>query len=136
MDQLSSAMSVAVSGMRAQSTRMRVVSENIANSQSTALDPNSDPYRRKVVLFRNFLERETGSTLVHAARIVNDKSSFKLQYEPNHPAANDEGYVKYPNINSLIESMDLREAQLSYRANINVMRTARSMQSSTIDLLR
>ncbi len=136
MDQLASAMTVSASGMRAQSTRLRVVSENIANAQSTALDPNNDPYRRKVVVFRNMLDNETKADLVTVKKIIEDKSDFVLKYSPGHPAADEKGYVRYPNVNSLIESMDLREAQLSYRANINALRTARSMLDNTVDLLR
>ncbi|MEM7197401.1 MAG: flagellar basal body rod protein FlgC, partial [Pseudomonadota bacterium] len=111
MDDFQSALGVAASGMRAQSRRIRVISENIANAKSTARTPDGDPYRRKVVLFRNELDKTLGAEVVQVSRIKPDLGDFTVTYEPNHPAANADGYVKYPNVNSLVEFMDMRQAQ-------------------------
>jgi flagellar basal-body rod protein FlgC len=136
MDDLFSTMKVAGTGLQAQGRRMRVVSENIANAASTGNSPGADPYRRKLVSFRNFLDRKTGAELVKVAKIHKDLSDFKLQYEPNHPAANADGYVKYPNVSSIIEFSDMREAQLSYQANLNIISSTRQMVQRTIELLK
>lgn len=130
------AMMVAASGLRAQSGRMRVIAENIANADSTGTTPGADPYRRKVVSFSNELDRELGVKKVQVERPKLDQSPFALKYMPGHPAANEEGYVKTPNVNGLVEAMDMREAQRSYEANLNVIQATRRMVTSTIDLLR
>ena len=134
--ELTDSLLIAASGMRAQSERMRVVAENIANANSVALQPNGDPYRRKVISFTNEIDRALGVSLVKTDRITRDPSPFQLRHEPGHPAANADGYVKYPNVSSLIEMMDLREAQRSYRANLKVLETTRSLAGRTLDLLR
>lgn len=129
-------MMVAASGMRAQSERMKVIAENIANANSTASAPGQEPYRRQVATFGNELDRELGVKLVRAGRPAADPSDFRSQYNPGHPAADAQGYVKLPNVNSLVEMMDMREAQRSYEANINVIDATRQMMARTLDLLR
>jgi flagellar basal-body rod protein FlgC len=133
---LTTTLEIAASGMRAQGTRIRVVSENLANASSTAETPDGLPYRRQVVTFRNVFDRALGANTVDVAQIANDPSEFTRRYEPHHPSADEAGYVMYPNVNSLIEMMDLREAQRTYEANLGVLETSRSMLVSTIDVLR
>jgi flagellar basal-body rod protein FlgC len=123
-------------GMTAQSTRLRVIAENIANSATTGSSPGADPYRRKVVVFSNSLDQALGTTTVGVRQIEPDKSPFPLRYDPANPAADTNGYVKTPNVNSFVEIMDMKEAQRSYTANLNVMETTRGMLSRTVDLLR
>ncbi len=112
---------VAVSGLKAQSGRMRVISENIANADSAARQPGADPYRRKVATFQRRFDRDLEAEVVKVGRVGRDQSAFRSRYEPGHPAADREGFVKIPNVNSTIESMDLREAQRSYEANLNIV---------------
>jgi flagellar basal-body rod protein FlgC len=133
---LETSMRIAASGMKAQSARMRVTAENLANAQSTATAPGQDPYRRRTISFVNRLARERGAELVEVGRQGVDRSDFQLRYEPGHPAADERGYVKLPNVNPLIELMDMREAQRSYEANLNAQAQARSMLQKTLDLLR
>lgn len=127
---------IAAGGMRAQAGRMRVSAENIANANSTAATPGGDPYRRKIPTFRTTFDRELQATTVQLGPIRQDQSQFRTRYEPEHPAADPRGYVKVPNVNSLVESMDLREAQRSYEANLNVVTSTRRMIQRTIELLR
>jgi flagellar basal-body rod protein FlgC len=129
-------LAVAASGLKAQAGRMRVIAENIANANSTATTPGGDPYRRKIPTFRAELDREIGTRVVEMGRVRHDQSDFQLRFEPGHPAADPNGYVKYPNVNSLVESMDMREAQRSYEANLNVVGATRRMLQRTIELLR
>lgn len=136
MDSLKTAFFVAGSGMRAQGTRLRVISENVANKDSTANEAGGDPYRRKVVTFQNILNDELQANTVQVRRIGEDLSPFKLQYDPSHPAADEDGYVKRPNINGLVEMTDMREAQRSYEANLNVIQATKTMVTNTIDLLK
>jgi flagellar basal-body rod protein FlgC len=133
---LETSMRIAASGMKAQSARMRVTAENLANAQSTATVPGQDPYRRRTISFVNRLDRELGAELVEVGRRGLDRSDFPLRYEPGHPAADERGYVKLPNVNPLIELMDMREAQRSYEASLNAQAQARSMLQKTLDLLR
>lgn len=126
----------AASGLRAQTSRMRVIAENIANAGSTAATPDADPYRRRVPTFKTALDRETGIRSVQLDKIALDRSDFGLTYEPGHPAANEQGYVKKPNVNTLIETVDMREAQRSYEANLNVITATRQMLSRTLEILR
>jgi flagellar basal-body rod protein FlgC len=133
---LQKAMRVSASGMSAQSTRMRVIAENLANSDSLGETPGAEPYRRKTISFRNVLDRQLGAETVRPSRIGTDKTAFQRRYDPGHPAADQEGYVLAPNVNNLIEAMDMRQAQRSYDANINVIETSKSMITRTIDLLR
>lgn len=129
-------MMVAASGMKAQSGRMRIIAENIANADSTAKVPGGDPYRRKIATFEDKLNRELGVETVSLSRPVYDASDFQLKYMPGHPGADANGYVKTPNVNSLVETMDMREAQRSYEANLNLIQASRRMISQTIDILR
>ncbi|AAL54330.1 MULTISPECIES: flagellar basal body rod protein FlgC [Brucella] len=135
-DALQSTLKIAASGLSAQSTRLRIVSENIANAQSTARTADTDPYRRKTVSFRTELEQGTGAAEVRVAEVGKDTSPFIEQYDPSHPAADARGYVKYPNVNMVVEMADMREANRSYEANLQVVRQARELISMTIDLLR
>jgi flagellar basal-body rod protein FlgC len=133
---LGTAMRIATSGMKAQSARMRVTAENLANVESTAQVPGGDPYRRKTITFAGKRDRELGAELVDVKSYGVDRGDFELRYEPGHPAADAAGYVKYPNVNAFIELMDMREAQRSYEANLSALGVARSLQQKTIDLLR
>lgn len=133
---LSSAMSFAAAGMKVQATRLRVTAENLANAQSTARTPDAEPFRRKTVSFADQRDPVTGLDLVDIDRIGVDRSDFELRYEPGHPAADAQGYVKYPNVNPLIELTDMREAQRSYEANLNALQLAKQMIGRTLDLLR
>ena len=129
-------MAIAASGLRAQAGRMRVISENIANADSTPQSPGADPYRRKVPSFRSELDRTLDAQVVELGKTRRDTSEFRLKYEPGHPAADSNGNVKYPNVNPLVEMTDMREAQRSYEANINVITATRRMIQRTIDILR
>ncbi len=133
---LQNTMLIAASGMRAQTSRLKVLAENIANSNSLGTAPGEDPYRRQIPSFKTELDRETGARLVHMTKTVPDQSAFGLRHDPNHPAADENGYVKTPNVSSLIESVDMRQAQRSYEANLNVIEASRSMIMRTIDLLQ
>ena len=133
---LSQAMQIAAAGMKAQGVRMRLVAQNLANADSTALGPGGTPYRRQTITFHNALDRELGVELVEAGHAGVDRSPFPLRHDPGHPAADADGYVLMPNVNPLFEVMDLREAQRSFEANLNALSLARSMLQRTIDLLR
>lgn len=128
--------SIAASGLKAQSGRMRVIAENIANANSTAQTAGGDPYRRRIATFRSSFDRELEAQVVELGRVQTDRSDFVTRHEPGHPAADERGHVKYPNVNSLVESVDMREAQRSYEANINVINATRRMVMRTLDLLR
>lgn len=131
------ALKVSAQGMRTQGTRIRVISENIANANTTGLTPGADPYTRQTISFKNELDRELGVRLVEVNDIGTDtKTPFGLEFNPSHPAANEEGYVKTPNVKTMIEMMDVREAQRSYEANLGLIEQTRAMISRTIDLLR
>lgn len=132
---LTTSLTIAASGMRAQSTRMRVISENIANADSTATTPGGDPYRRRIPTMSSDFDRALDATMVEAHKPVPDESDFRRQYEPGNPAADKDGYVKLPNVNMLVEIMDMREAQKSYEADIDVMDASKTMLSRTVDLL-
>ena len=129
-------MAIAASGLRAQAGRMRIISENIANADSTPNAAGADPYRRKVPTFRSEVDRALGASLVEMGKVETDTSDFRVRYEPGHPAADKDGNVKYPNVNPLIEMTDMREAQRSYEANINVIGATRRMLQRTIDILK
>jgi flagellar basal-body rod protein FlgC len=133
---LSTAMEVAASGMRAQSSRMRTISENIANANSTAGTPGGDPYRRQIATMQSDFDRTLGATMVKPGTPVQDMSDFRTQYDPGNPGADNKGYVKLPNINPLVEIMDMREAQRSYEADLTVMEASKTMLSRTVDLLK
>jgi flagellar basal-body rod protein FlgC len=129
-------MTIAASGLRAQAGRMRVISENIANADSTPSAPGADPYRRKVLTFKSTFDRELDAQVVSLGSVQTDNSDFQLKYEPGHPAADSNGNVKYPNVNSLVEMTDMREAQRSYEANINIISATRNMIQRTIAILK
>jgi flagellar basal-body rod protein FlgC len=129
-----SAMAVAASALKAQQSRMRVIAENIANAQSTATTAGGTPYRRQIPVFE--ARNVDGATGVTLAEVRPDQSEFRKEYDPSHPAANAEGYVLRPNVDSLVEAMDMREAQRAYEANLNVIETARSMDARILDLLK
>ena len=132
---LSISADIAVSGMKAQAERLRVISENMANADSVGIRPGEDPYRRRVVTFKNYVDEETGAQLVKVDKVLQAQSPFQMKYMPNHPAANAEGYVAMPNVNPLVEMMDMKEAQRSYDANLSMMQTARDMNSRILDVL-
>lgn len=136
MDPLSAAMKVAASGMEAQSERLRVVSENLANAQSTGRTPGSNPYRRKTITFEAGIDRSSGAATVDVARIGRAPGAFPVEYDPGNQAADSSGYVKMPNVNVLVEMADMREANRSYEANLQVIKQARDLISMTIDLIR
>ena len=136
MDQLAAALRISGSGMQAQSTRMRVVSENLANAQSTGRTPGADPYRRKTVTFAEEMDRAMGAPTVVVKDIGSDRSPFSVSHDPGNPAADADGNVKMPNVNVLIELSDLRQASRSYSANVEAISQARSMLTMNIDLLR
>jgi flagellar basal-body rod protein FlgC len=136
MDALSTALKIAASGLDAQSERLRIVSENLANAQSTGKTPGADPYQRKTVSFAAELDRQSGGSTVGIASYARDKSAFPLSFQPGHEAADEQGYVKMPNVNVLVEMADMREANRSYEANLQVMKQARDLISMTIDLMR
>jgi flagellar basal-body rod protein FlgC len=134
---LKDSVTIATSGLNAQGKRMRVTAENLANANTTARTPDGEPFKRKTITFRSELDRATGVQRVKVDRIKPDaKAEFGRKYDPSHPAADAQGYVKTPNVNALSEAMDLREAQTSYEANLQVVRASRGMMSSTVDLLR
>jgi flagellar basal-body rod protein FlgC len=127
---------IAASGLRAQAGRMRVIAENIANSDSTSHSSGAEPYRRKIPTFRTELDRELDARVVKLGRLQTDQSAFATKHMPGHPAADATGHVKYPNVNPLVEMTDMREAQRSYEANLNVITATRRMIARTIEILR
>ena len=129
-------MGIASSGLRVQAGRMRVISENIANADSTAQTPGGDPYRRKVPTFSSTLDRTLDARVVSLGRIRPDQTSFRIKNEPGNPAADAQGNVKYPNVNSLVEMTDMRDAQRSYEANLNIISATRRMIQRTLDILK
>lgn len=136
MDDLLKTFQISSAGMRVQGARLRVISQNIANVNSLAQDANGKPYRRQIITFKNELDRAVGLDTVRVKKVRPDMSDFGKRYEPNHPAADADGYVLTPNVNTLVEMSDMREAQRSYEANLNVIKSSRSMLMSTIDVLR
>jgi len=133
---ITKSMTTAASGMRVQTERMRLIAENIANAGSTAIGANGEPYRRQIISFKDDLDEATGAAIVKSKKVERDRSDFKMEYNPGHPAANAQGYVMLPNVNTLIEMTDMREAQRAYEANLNVVDSARQMAARTLDLLK
>jgi flagellar basal-body rod protein FlgC len=129
-------LTIAASGLRAQMGRMRIITENIANADSLATTPGGDPYRRRIVSFSAELDRSIGADVVKLGRVQPDNSDFLVKHEPGNPAANAQGDVKYPNVNTLVELTDLRDAQRSYEANLNIVTATRKMLQLTIDMLK
>lgn len=133
---LTQTLGVSAKGMAAQGTRLRVIAENLANSATTGSSPGADPYRRKTVTFENAMDKSLGTEAVGVRKIAPDNSAFPRKYDPANPAADAAGYIKTPNVNSFVEIMDMKEAQRSYTANLNVMETTRGIMTRTIDLLK
>ncbi len=129
------AQAIAASALRAQQARMRIIAENLANANSTSRTPGGDPYRRQAPVFEPTRTAQGGQG-VKMARVEPDRSEFRTEYNPGHPSADAQGYVKLPNVNSMVEAMDMREAQRAYEANLNVIETARAMETRTLDLLK
>ena len=136
MDPLTSALKVSASGLQAESTRLRIVSENIANARSTGDAPGADPFRRKTISFAAEVDRASGASLVEVERLGTDDSDFNIEFDPGNPAADEKGMVKLPNVNILIEMADMREANRAYEANLQTVKQSRDLISQTIDLLR
>jgi len=133
---LSRALDISAAGMDAQTKRLRVIAENLANQDSTGSFPGATPYQRKTAIFANVFDQVTGTEKVLVKSIQPDKSAFPQKYDPSNPAADAKGYVRMPNVNSFVEMMDMREAERSYSANLNVMQASRSMLTRVIDLLK
>ena len=135
-DNLKTAMAISATGMRAQGFRLKIVAQNIANVSTTADRTGGDPYRRKIVTFENVLNRELNAKTVRIQKVIKDPSDFRLKYDPTHPAADEQGMVQLPNVNTLVETMDMREAQRSYEANLSMIEASKNLVSRTIGLLR
>ena len=133
---LSVSADIAVSGMKAQAQRLRIISENMANAESVATTKGGEPYRRQVVTFKQYVDKETGADMVKVDKVIKDQSEFIKKYDPNSPVADAQGYVSMPNVNPLIEMMDMKEAQRSYEANLSVMQTSRDLNSKILDVLK
>ena len=133
---ISKAIAISASGMDAQTARLRVIAENLANQDSTGSSPGAEPYRRKTITFEDKLDKELGVDTVKVRNVGIDKSDLPKKFDPSHPAADAQGYVKTPNVNSFVEIMDMREAQRGYSANLNVMEVTRTMLTRTIELLK
>ena len=133
---LSQALTISAAGMDAQTKRLRVIAENLANQDSTGSYPGATPYRRKISVFENVMNTSMGSEAVRVKSVVPDQSAFPQKYDPSNPAADTAGYVRMPNVNSFVKMMDMREAERSYSANLNVMQASRSMLTRVIDLLK
>lgn len=127
---------IAASGMKAQAERLKVISQNMANADSVSAEPGGEPYRRQVVSFENYIDPADGAQKVRVDKIVEDMSPFEKKYDPHHPGADAKGYVSLPNVNPLIEMMDMKEAQRVYDANLNMLKTAREMNNSVLDILK
>ncbi|KPQ09954.1 MAG: flagellar basal-body rod protein FlgC [Saliniramus fredricksonii] len=136
MDPLAAISRIAGSGLQTQSKRLQIISENLANAESTGSTPGADPFRRKTISFKSEMDRLVGAELVGIRNVGTDRSPFRIEHDPGHPAADENGNVKKPNVNMLMEMADLREANRSYEANLQIVKKARSMVNATIDLLR
>jgi flagellar basal-body rod protein FlgC len=136
MNDFLASLKIAASGLHAQTSRMRIIAENLANADSAGKTPEEDPYRRRIPTFRAVMDQEVGGKLVEIGKLAYDLSDFDSRFEPGHPAADEHGYVRYPNVDPLIEAMDMREAQRTYEANLNVISSTRTMLGRTLDILR
>lgn len=136
LDALQASLRIAGSGLEAQSARLRVVAENIANAQSTGTTPGADPYKRKTITFDNELDRVSGMDLVAVKDLGEDETPFTVEHDPGNPAADADGNVKMPNVNMVSEMTDMREANRSYEANLQVIKQSRDLIAMTIDLLK
>lgn len=130
------ALALSARGMDVQTARLRTIAENLANQDTTGSAPGVEPYRRKLITFENRIDRALGTETVRVKSIAPDRGELPRRYDLSHPAADAAGYVRTPNVNSFVEIMDMREAQRSYSANLNVMEATRSMLTRTIDLLK
>ncbi len=135
-DDFNTVMSISASGLTAQTARMRVIAENLANANTTATSPTQSPYQRQVITFRNVYDRVDGANKVKVTGVVHDKSPFGKRFDPANPGADTNGYVQVPNVQTLVETMDMRQAQRSYEANLSVIEASRTMLSRTMDLLK
>ena len=135
-DDLISTFRISAAGMKVQGSRLRVISQNIANADSLPAQPGEKPYQRKLITFKSEMNRELGVNLVEVNKVSKDRSDFVKRLDPSHPAADKDGYVLTPNVNKLVEMMDMREAQRSYEANLSAIRTSRRMLNKTLELLR
>ncbi|MCX7379199.1 MAG: flagellar basal body rod protein FlgC [Alphaproteobacteria bacterium] len=133
---LQKALSISARGMNVQTTRLRVIAENLANQDTTGTSPGTQPYRRKTVTFANAVDKSVGAETVRVKKVGRDMGELPLRFDPGHPAADERGYVRVPNVNSFVEVMDLKEAQRSYSANLNVLQVSRGMISRTIEMLK
>lgn len=131
-----SSLRIAATGLHAQTARMRVIAENIANADLAGKAPGDEPYRRRIPTFQASYDAEVGGRVVEIGRLAYDMSDFSSRYEPGHPAADESGFVQYPNVNTLVETVDMRQAQRSYEANLNVVTVTRQMLGRTLDILR
>ncbi|MGJ8544691.1 MAG: flagellar basal body rod protein FlgC [Sulfitobacter sp.] len=136
MDPLQSIAKIAASGMTAQTARLRVISENVANADSTGTTPGADPFRRKTISFSELIDRDNGASLVEVDHIGRDRTAFRLDFDPAHPAADETGYVKRPNVDPIIEMANMREASRNYEANMNMFEAGRRMRGQMLDLLK
>jgi len=135
-DPLTAASQIAIAGMEVQSERLKVISQNIANAEVTGSSPSEDPYQRKTIFFEQKMDSKIGTDIVSVKKISTDKSDFILKYQPSHPAANAEGYVKYPNVNIVLEGVDMQEARRSFDANVNSFEITKSMQFKVLELMK
>jgi len=133
---LHTALTISARGMTAQTARLRVIAENLANQDTTGTSPQTGPYRRKTITFTNEMDRSLGAETVRVKKIGRDQGELPLRFDPSHPAADEKGYVRVPNVSSFVEMMDMKEAERSYSANLNVMQVSRGMLSRTIDMLK
>jgi len=133
---LQKALTISARGMTVQTSRLRVIAENLANQDTTGTSPQTQPYRRKTITFANALDRSVGTETVRVKKIARDMGDLPLRYDPSHPAADERGYLRVPNVNSFVEVMDMKEAERSYSANLNVLQVSRSMLTRAIEMLR
>ena len=133
---LQKALTISARGMTAQTSRLRVIAENLANQDTTGTSPTTQPYRRKTIVFANAMDKSLGAETVKVKKIGRDMGELPLHFDPGHPAADARGYVRVPNVNSFVEVMDMKEAERSYSANLNVLQVSRSMLTRTIDMLK
>ena len=136
MTDLANSLYIASSGMAAQSERLKIIAQNIANADNVGQKPDDTPYRRKIISFKNVMDKQLGVPRVQVSKIGVDSSEFRTKYDPTHPAANAEGYIFLPNVNSMIENGDLKEAERTYAANVNVVEVTKSMLQNTLGLIK
>lgn len=133
---LQKALTISARGMTAQTSRLRVIAENLANQDTTGTSPGTQPYRRKTIAFANAMDKSVGAEMVKVKKVGRDMGELPLRFDPGHPAADARGYIRVPNVNSFVEVMDMKEAERSYSANLNVLQVSRSMLTRTIDMLK